>query len=653
MTKNEFRFAAFSVLRFAAYLIASCVLFHKVAIEGSQTFMGWGDAATQTYPWLMKVWHSAANGHLALWDFGIFSGTSFAGELQTAPFYPVAWAFAGLANSNPHVVDLFLILHFALAAYFMHEFLRAMDLPPLSCIIGSILFAFVSPVTLRVLAKPNLFCSLVFMPATALCTLKALNSNSRDSLLAWTLFGGISLALSILAGHVHGFIHIAVCVAIFCVIYQTQTRHALLWRTCAVFAGLCFSSLCGCAVQLASTKEYLNVAYKFYTGGFTTSPHVVPFSEIAHHAIPLSTALTALSPDISGSNSCTLFITYTGLALMCFSLLRIKSFASALGWVVVLISFFLASAGSPLTGLLIYHLPILNLVREPDRAFHLYAFGAAVCAASGAKIYVDLVARVSPKALIAQGFLLLMFIFEVISFDGKIGTPVASAAAPTAQFLNDPLLPILAKLTARDNFLYRVGSLRPNLINENAGEVIPIFNSSGYRATMLGSYYDYRSSISSLNSPKLDLMSIRYILSDEEKPALTLLGTARGIYVYERKSALPIFWNLDSQNLRRHDAIGTPIWRDNSVSITLSHPLEGSVVFSQPSFPGWKAFVDGRIRTINTYGIFMSIPVSPGDKLIRLSYSPNWLLPFGLLSFATFALGSMLAIAVFYKALRA
>ena len=82
------------------------------------------------------------HGRLVLWEFGAQSGTSFAGELQPAPFYPPTWLLGLLRLDGIALCDAFVLLHFALAATTMHLLLRDAHLSRLAAVLGASLFAF-------------------------------------------------------------------------------------------------------------------------------------------------------------------------------------------------------------------------------------------------------------------------------------------------------------------------------------------------------------------------------------------------------------------------------------------------------------------------------------------------------------------------------
>ena len=80
-----------SVLVIYACLVA--VIFAGIISKGS-TYLSGYDNLTQTYAWLYKQWAAIHNHEIALWDFQPGGGSSFIGELQTAPFYPLNIIFS-------------------------------------------------------------------------------------------------------------------------------------------------------------------------------------------------------------------------------------------------------------------------------------------------------------------------------------------------------------------------------------------------------------------------------------------------------------------------------------------------------------------------------------------------------------------------------
>ncbi len=91
--------------------------------SGKKTFLGYGDATMQTYAWLHKIYSSTKSGEIALWDFNQYSGTSFAGEIQTAPFYSPNILFSICINNfTQHNIDIYILIHYFAASVFSYIF---------------------------------------------------------------------------------------------------------------------------------------------------------------------------------------------------------------------------------------------------------------------------------------------------------------------------------------------------------------------------------------------------------------------------------------------------------------------------------------------------------------------------------------------------
>ena len=101
-----------------SYIILAVFVFYGVLILQDKTFLSGYDNLTQTYAWLYKQWASLHNGEIALWDFQPGGGSSFIGELQTAPLYPMNILFSLLVpDFQLHYVNIYIALHFVLASY--------------------------------------------------------------------------------------------------------------------------------------------------------------------------------------------------------------------------------------------------------------------------------------------------------------------------------------------------------------------------------------------------------------------------------------------------------------------------------------------------------------------------------------------------------
>jgi hypothetical protein len=566
------------------------------------------------------------NGELALWDFNSFSGTTFIGELQTAPLYPVAILFAPfIKQGSPFSVDLFLVFHFGLAAFFMYECLRSFQLSKSSSFIGALAFSFVGSVALRVIQQPNLFCGLVYLPAVLYCAKKAL-SCSKEWCAAYIGLGGISLALSLLAGHVHSFIQAALC------LFLVGAVHAIAklsspTRSVIVCLGTSIIATAITLPQLFATNEYLKVAYKFCAAGYTKYPHVVPYEELAKNALSPHMLLSVLNlpgamfPPDGG----TLFITYTGCFLLAVSLTQPRRFSVWVGLTITITALVLGFSGSNILGWIVYHTPILNMVREPSRALHLYALGVAFLIASGVDVFL-LSGHLQKFKTALVGGLIACMLFECASFVHVFVAP-RSLPGSAYNYMNNSAIDYVVRKTKDKEFQCRYSLYNNQGLPPNSCLINGTLSTLGYRATVYGPYLDYISTASP-DSEVFDLLSANILVSKNDIDALKNPTVVNGLFIYERSTSYPIFWLLDSNDVRHREAIGKASWHENSVELALFKNISGHVVFSQLMFPDWQVFVDGKQRKLEPYdGHFQSVSINNGDKRVEFSYRPSWLPP--------------------------
>src|SRR3989344_8721363 len=74
-------------------LLSGVLIFHKTSFFTNL------DNVDQFYTWYQKLSVSVHEGYLPVWNSSVFSGQSFAGELQPGVFYPLnllwVWLFGG------------------------------------------------------------------------------------------------------------------------------------------------------------------------------------------------------------------------------------------------------------------------------------------------------------------------------------------------------------------------------------------------------------------------------------------------------------------------------------------------------------------------------------------------------------------------------
>jgi Bacterial membrane protein YfhO len=175
--------------------------------------------------------------------------------------------------------------------------------------------------------------------------------------------------------------------------------------------------------------------------------------------------------------------------------------------------------------------------------------------------------------------------------------------------------------------------------------------------------------VEDLNSPVVDLLGIRYIITrrrlpEEAAASSKLVGETifPGTFVYENRTALPRFWlvqrvhtvgtlgdaikqlrtNLDPAKeavVESDEAVTqlsvNPDSRDprEGVTVLRYHPgrvclrvrstVSTFLVSSEAYYPGWHAFIDGRkTRVYLTNAAFQGVVIPPGEHTVSLVFAP-------------------------------
>ena len=369
------RALAAGILIALAYAVVTALLLSGV-FAGKTTFFKGDDITIQSYAWLTKVFAAAREGKFALWSFGTMSGVSFIGELQTAPLYPLAllWAFV-VTPGDAYGLDLFIALHFYLGALGMHALGRTFGLSHLAAAVGAIVFSFGGTIALRAFGQPNIHAGLVYMPFVMLAAVRATRQLGL-ALAAWSAVGGVALAMTFLAGHAYGTVHALMAAAIAAAMVAWAGK--LPFRQAAIRLALVFSILGAVALlvsapQIVATGEYLAQAYKWYGPSYTSSPHIVPYSQYAQEGLSFADLATIFTGEASQVDFVTLFVTWTAVFAIVVGVLlavaqRRRSLPLEIGAVIAAVGLVIALSAPYRLGEALYHVPLLNIVRTPARA---------------------------------------------------------------------------------------------------------------------------------------------------------------------------------------------------------------------------------------------------------------------------------------------
>ncbi len=250
--------------------------------------------------------------------------------------------------------------------------------------------------------------------------------------------------------------------------------------------------------------------------------------------------------------------------------------------------------------------------------------------------------------------------------------------------------PELVKWLEAQPGYWRVTSFTPHgdkPFNANSGWLFDIQDIRGYDSIIPKQYTDYMAAIEpqnelqfnrvqpianweSLNSPLLDVLGVKYIITAEtiDLPKLKLAWEGEGLRVYENLAAAPRAYTLPLTSTavtdnplaaitefdpRQFVVVGTGDWRPETnlqspisnlqspvsvdeytnIQVTVSTEVTGSswLILNDSYSPGWKAWVrpyggaesdEQQVDVIRVNGNFRGVRLEPGHWTVRFRYSP-------------------------------
>ena len=183
------------------------------------------------------------------------------------------------------------------------------------------------------------------------------------------------------------------------------------------------------------------------------------------------------------------------------------------------------------------------------------------------------------------------------------------------------------RLSNRGPLVDRFYALPRDLVPPNAGDLLPVLNLMGQRATMLVPLFDVLSrDWGPVASPGLDRLGVRWLVSDHPIAGLPLVEQGRGYRIYQRPGALSVLWIDGKGAPPRRAPVLAADWVNDRVRFTLSPlPAGTRLVFAQPAYPGWQARVDGSRVAIGREDIFPAIVLPATARVLEFAYRPSLL----------------------------
>jgi hypothetical protein len=394
-------------LGWLSLLVPVTILFYwKILLTDQFSLLTMSEAANQSYSWLRFWIVSVRHGVVPLWDPYTFAGHSFAGEMQTAAFYPlhlVLALFPLTRNSvlSPYLYHAWWAGAHLLGACFLFLLAREFGLSRFASFVAGICFSLGGFVAR--MGWPHMLESSIWLPLIVLAFLRALRAGDIRRLVRNASLGGMALGMSILAGGFHVVILQAIVVLSAAVFYGWNRGARK-----AAFAAAVITTV-GCAVgavQLLPSIEYSGQAIRFLgSSGTLPANEKIPYYGM-HDALSPHGIFTLLIPEAFDGKPGTGEVPnpYLGVFPLLAVIIGIRRNWSC-PWVRYLaglaVAAFLYSFGpfSWLHGVLYATVPKLWMAREAPRILYLADFSLALLTGYGIDTLLSRGADASWKSL--------------------------------------------------------------------------------------------------------------------------------------------------------------------------------------------------------------------------------------------------------------
>jgi len=392
--KQQFLSRRPTILWLGLLLLATVVFYWRILLTRQFSLLTDSEGVSQSYSWLRFWVVSIRHGTLPLWDPYTLAGHSFAGEMQTAAFYPLHLLLAifplnrhGLLSPNLYHC-WFAFTHF-LGACFMFALARELKLTRFAAFLAGICFSlggFVGRVP-----WPHMFESSIWLPLLFLFFLRAISALETRRAVLHSAIAGLMLGLSILAGGMHVVI-LQVLVVLSAGAYHAfagESRAA--WRRALLAtAVLLIVGFAAGAVQLLPSMEYSQQAIRFLgRAGALPAAETIPYQDLSDALWPNGFVAMLIPQAFNGvAGSGEVINPYLGVFPLLLAVLGINGNWTH-RWVryltLLAIAGLLYSLGafSLLHGVLYAIVPRLWMAREPARALYVVDFAAAILVGFG------------------------------------------------------------------------------------------------------------------------------------------------------------------------------------------------------------------------------------------------------------------------------
>ncbi|MBI2591889.1 hypothetical protein HYW36_00165 [Candidatus Saccharibacteria bacterium] len=653
-------------------------LLSGVLIFRETTFFTNLDNVDQFYTWYQKLATAIHDGYLPIWNSNVFSGQSFAGELQPGVLYPIniiwVWLFGSGAGISQAALDWLVALHFVIAAFGCFLLLKQLGARRWAAFLAGLTFAFSGVLALRSVSQTAIFFGLALLPYPLyfLAKYHAPNQNRRR----WLIFSGLALGLIILSGHIQPFFHAFLALVIFeaVFIYKKYTRFsglkAQLWSSTKRLVVIIACALAIAAPQVWLSARYLPNSYRVQAEGYSRPDEKIDYGDFSKaFNIDVHEYANLIDPvayQIRDGNN--LFIGLVPLFLIILAVFwgreqfkKTKIWAQQALFAKSLLIFSIVAMLGYVTWLavVLYELPFVYQIRQLGRysiLFHL-ALMIVLAAALSAVAGLRLTKRQRLGLASAGAFLLINSLYLFLLRDHifslhfalqnlLLGLALVALAYLQVEKTRQITLGGLIILTAAVNTLwfllnileqtngqYRV-EVSDSALPVNIGNVYKVQTTGGYGATIYAPYFEFNKQGRYDMEFVRDLLGVQLEIDKQSLPGQEVVYSdqSASIYVVKRSSALPkMFTSAQPGSTVRSDyqplGVTTINYRDNYQKYSLNVDNNTVVIMSEIAYPGWTLKIDGHTTTLKTYTVgntplFKSFDAPPGKHIIELSYKP-------------------------------
>lgn len=678
-------------------LIATTILLFPVLFSKSASFCIGSDNLHQTYAFFQKLCTSLHKGYLPVWDANTYGGKNFSGEFQTGIFYPlnILWCFlfGSVKGIDVYYIDLLVVLHYFICLAGMYQTGRVFKLSQAGSVAAALIFTFAGPLSARAGGQTCIFFGLTLLPWTIYFIGKYYLIARHKKYL---VFAGLIGGLEILAGHIQPFFHTMLIGGFIILFYEYINRKD--WKTFLLsvsgnFLIIVLFALVITLPQIYYAAQYMSQCYRWVGAENPIAPgEKVPLHVYAYkYIITLSNLANLLGKDYSQpEDGNKIYMGILPLFLFITFLIKSKSVKIIQDHVYLkrLLIIILAIGALSVLGyltfffLILYHIPLINAVRQLGRYAILISFSISLLAGmtityipelkkwaflKPSKITLYLLIALSINALylvliqrkyiplnVSIPFLLGFLFFLILMISEKVAyLPILaiafiftdlclnrvsyestqSAFYPTRYYERNSIIDFLETTYGK----YRVTSDIQNddLLRRNIGDVYNIQTKLGYGATMNKAYFDFICADWALNSEVNDLLNVKYVLTDKILDSNFIFkDSTQHLNLYERKNCYPrIYWRsqlgkpgaiIEEEN---KPTIKQLVYSDSYQKIEIDCPTPDTLIVSENYYPGWKCYDNGKKigvfpASIKKYpSLFRSIAVEKGHHLIEFKYN--------------------------------